>query len=152
MKRTLPNGFEVDDDPARIDLDVVFGFLSTESYWAKGRSRQTVERLIAEASRVIGIYDGDRQIAFARTLTDGVSFGWLADVFVLGSHRGKGVGVELVREAIENSPVKPRRWILGTADAHGLYAKFGFGPPDDRMMVLHVPNATEPSPGVTPGV
>ncbi len=82
MRRELPGGFELDDDPARIDLDELHRFLSTEAYWALGRSRKTVERLVREASRVVGLYEGERLIGFARTLSDGVAFAYLADVYV----------------------------------------------------------------------
>ena len=130
----LPDGFELDDDPARIDVDAVYSFLSTEAYWAKGRSRETIERLILDASRVVGLYEGDRQIGFARTVSDGQSFAYLADVYVLPEYRGRGLGVELVREAVENSPWADRRWLLHTEDAHELYEKFGFGPGSRKLM------------------
>jgi GNAT superfamily N-acetyltransferase len=129
----LPAGFELDDDLARIDLDAVYEFLST-AYWAKGRSRETVERLIREASRVVGLYHDGRQIGFARTVSDGQSFAYLADVYVLPEYRGKGLGIELVREAVENSPWADRRWLLHTEDAHALYEKFGFGPGGRKLM------------------
>jgi GNAT superfamily N-acetyltransferase len=151
VKRVLPNGFEVDDDRTRVDVVAVHAFLSSHSYWARGRSLSTVERLIREATRVVGIYDGATQVAFSRTVSDGVSFAWLADVFVMPEYRGRGLGVELVRETVVNAPMKPRRWILGTMDAHGLYAKFGFGAPSERMMTYEVPDASEPVSGVTPG-
>ena len=134
MKRGLPGGCELDDDPARIDLDAVYEFLSTEAYWAKGRSRETVERLIREASRVVGLFHAERQIGFARTVSDGQSFAYLADVYVLPEYRGRGLGVELVREAVENSPWPDRRWLLHTEDAHELYEKFGFGPGSRKLM------------------
>ena len=130
----LPDGFELDDDPARIDVDAVYKFLSTEAYWAKGRSRETVERLIRDASRVVGLYHDGRQIGFARTVSDGASFAYLADVYVLPEYRGRGLGVELVREAVENSPWAERRWLLHTEDAHALYEKFGFGPGGRKLM------------------
>lgn len=134
MRRTLPGGFELDDDPARIDVDAVHRFLSTESYWAKGRSRATVERLVREAQRVVGLYDGERQIGFTRTVSDGVSFSYLADVYVLPEYRGRGLGVELVRETVENGPYASRKWLLHTTDAHGLYVKVGFGPPSEKVL------------------
>jgi len=144
VKRALPGGIELDDDRLRIDIDAVYRFLSRESYWARGRSRETVERLVREATRVVGAYDGDRQIGFTRTVSDRLSFAWLADVYVLDEYRGRGIGLELVRETVERSPFRPRRWFLGTADAHGLYAKVGFARPSERIMELVVPDATEP--------
>jgi ribosomal protein S18 acetylase RimI-like enzyme len=82
----------------------------------------------------VGIYEGERQIGFARAVSDGASVTYLADVYVLPEFRGRGLGVELLREMIENGPYADKRWILHTADAHGLYEKFGFGPPSERVM------------------
>jgi RimJ/RimL family protein N-acetyltransferase/ribosomal protein S18 acetylase RimI-like enzyme len=132
--RALPGGFELDDDPARLDVAEIHRYLSQESYWAAGRPRVTVERLIREASRVVGLYLAGRQVGFARAVSDDQSFAYLADVYVLPQFRGRGLGVELVREAVENSPFADRRWLLHTADAHGLYRKVGFGPPGERLM------------------
>jgi len=134
MRRELPGGVELDDDPRRIDVDEVHRFLATEAYWALGRPRETVERLVREASRVVGVYADGRQVGFARAVTDGVSFVYLADVYVLPELRGRGLGVELVREMVENGPYADRKWLLHTADAHGLYRRFGFGPPSERVM------------------
>jgi ribosomal protein S18 acetylase RimI-like enzyme len=125
---------EFDDDPGRIDVDAVHDYLANESYWAKGRPREVVERLIREAQRVVGVYDGERQVGFARAFTDGVSLVYLADVYVLPEYRGRGVGVRLVREMVENGPYADLRWILHTRDAHGLYEKFGFAEPSERLM------------------
>jgi ribosomal protein S18 acetylase RimI-like enzyme len=134
VKRELPGGLELDDDLRRMDVDAVYDFLSTEAYWAKGRSRETVGRLIREASRVVGLYEGERQIGFARTVSDDASFAYLADVYVLPDFRGRGLGVELVREAVENGPYAQRRWLLHTQDAHSLYEKFGFAKANERLM------------------
>jgi GNAT superfamily N-acetyltransferase len=92
MKRRLSGGIELDDDRARIDRDEVHRYLSEESYWAAGRPRETQDRLIDEAARVVGLYDGDRQIGFCRAATDGVSFVYLADEYVLEAYRGRGLG------------------------------------------------------------
>jgi GNAT superfamily N-acetyltransferase len=134
VPRTLPGGFELDDDPARIDVDEVHRFLASESYWAVGRSRETVETLVRTADRVVGLYDGERQIGFARALSDGVAFAYLADVYVLAVYRGRGLGVELVREMVENGPYTGCKWLLHTGEAHELYRKFGFGAPSERLM------------------
>jgi GNAT superfamily N-acetyltransferase len=125
---------ELDDDPARIDVAAVHDYLANESYWAEGRPYDVVERLIREAQRVVGVYDGDRQVGFARAFTDGVSLVYLADVYVLPEYRGQGVGVRLIREMVENGPYAELRWILHTRDAHGLYRKVGFGEPSERVM------------------
>jgi ribosomal protein S18 acetylase RimI-like enzyme len=134
VKRRLAGGLELDDDPARVDVDEVHRFLSEEAYWAKGRPRDAVERTVREASRVVGLYEGDRQVGFARAFTDGISIAYLADVYVLPEYRGRGLGVELVREMVDNGPYAGRKWLLHTADAHGLYRKFGFGTPGERLM------------------
>jgi GNAT superfamily N-acetyltransferase len=133
VKRALSGGFELDDDPARVDLDAVWAFLSTEAYWGRERSRNEVERQVGEASRVIGLYREGRQVGFARVLSDG-RIAYLADVYVLAEHRGRGLGVELVREAVDDGSQRDLRWLLHTRDAHGLYEKFGFGPPGDRVL------------------
>jgi GNAT superfamily N-acetyltransferase len=134
VKRALPGGFELDDDRERIDVDAVHAFLSEHAYWARGRPREIVERLIREASRVVGLYQGERQVGFARTVSDGQSFAYLADVYVLPEQRGSGLGIELVREAVENGPFADRRWLLHTEDAHALYEKLGFGPGSRKLM------------------
>jgi GNAT superfamily N-acetyltransferase len=134
VRRELGAGFEVDDDPARIDVDAVFDFLSTHAYWAKGRSRGTVERLIREADRVVGVYHQSRQIGFARAFTDGVALAYLADVYVLPEFRGRGLGVELIREMVDDGPYTGIKWLLHTTDAHGLYRKFGFVDPSERVL------------------
>lgn len=136
MRRELTDGLELDDDPSRTDVDAVHAYLANESYWAKGRPREVVERLVREAQRVVGLYDGGRQVGFARAFTDGVSLVYLADVYVLPEYRGRGLGVELVREMVENGPYAGIRWILHTRDAHGLYRKVGFTDPSERVMEL----------------
>ena len=134
MRRELGDGIELDDDPARVDGDAVHDFLANEAYWALGRPRETVERTVREASRVVGLYAGERQIGFARAFTDGVAAVYLADVYVLPEYRGRGFGIELVREMIEAGPFADRKWLLHTADAHELYRKLGFGEPSERVM------------------
>lgn len=135
MRRDLGDGYELDDDPERVDAAAVHAFLSERSYWAAGRTLDAVEQLLRDSYRVIGLYHGGEQIGFARVVSDGSVVAYLADVYVLAEHRGRGLGVELVREAVVNAaPV--RRWLLHTRDAHALYAKFGFGPPSDRVMEL----------------
>jgi len=134
VRRDLGDGIELDDDPDRIDVDAVHDFLSNHAYWAQGRPRDTVERTVREASRVVGLYADGRQIGFARAFTDGVAAVYLADVYVLPEHRGRGLGVELVREMVEGSPLAGQKWLLHTRDAHDLYRRFGFGAPSERLM------------------
>jgi ribosomal protein S18 acetylase RimI-like enzyme len=134
MTRALPDGFELDDDPARIDVDAVFDFLSNHAYWAIGRPRETVERLVRDADRVVGLYSDGRQVGFARAFTDGVAIAYLADVYVLPEFRGRGLGFELVREMVVDGPYADVKWILHTTDAHGLYRKLGFGEPSSKVL------------------
>lgn len=127
--------YELDDDVARVDRDVLWGFLSTDAYWARWRDRGDVERQLVNAWRVVGVYEpGGRMVGYARALSDGVALAYLADVFILPEARGDGLGVELVRTMIERGDGARFRWMLHTDDAHGLYAKFGFAPADGRYM------------------
>ena len=136
MRRALPGGIELDDDKARVDVDVVHRYLCDESYWAAGRSRETVVQLLEDATRVVGVYDGDATIGFCRIVSDAATFAFLFDVFVLPAYRGRGLGVELVREAVEGGPHADLPWHLATRDGHELYRKFGFGPPDVERQML----------------
>ena len=138
-RRRLADGLELDDDPARVDVDAVHDYLANDSYWARGRPRVSVERLVRDADRVVGLYDGARQVGFARAFTDGTTVVYLADVYVLPDYRGRGLGVELVREMVENGPYAGLRWILHTRDAHDLYRKFGFVDPSERVMERNCP-------------
>lgn len=134
--------FVVSTDPARLDLDVIHGFL-TNCYWAKGIPRDTVARSI-EHALCFGIYDGaGAQVGFARVISDFATYAYIADVFVLESHRGRGLGKALM-ERIQQHPSLQglRRWNLSTLDAHGLYSQFGFTPPKwpERYMEILRPN------------
>src|SRR5581483_1861537 len=134
VRRDLGDGYELDDDRERVDVDAVHAYLSGESYWAKGRPRTEVERLVRESQRIVGLYKDGAQIGFCRAASDGVSFAYLADVYVLPEHRGRGLGLELVREMVEEGPYANRKWIRHTRDMHALYAKLGFGAPGERLM------------------
>jgi len=136
MRRILEGGYELDDDPVRIDHVAVHVFLSGESYWAAGRSREVMDELIRTAARVVGLYAADgSQVGLARVVSDGHTVAYLADVYVLEEHRGRGLGTELVRFAVEEGPLADvQKWLLHTRDAHDVYARFGFGPPDGREM------------------
>jgi len=131
----------ISTDPARIDLEVVFDFLSEEAYWAQGRERDVVERSVA-GSLVFGVYDGERQIGFARAVTDRATFAWICDVFVLPEARGSGLGVWLMECVVAHPHLKGlRRMLLATRDAHDLYRKVGFSelPEPSRFMVRQQP-------------
>ena len=134
MKRDLDDGYELDDDRARIDVAAVHRYLSEESYWAQGRSLDDVALMIEEAARVVGLYHHGEQIGFCRAARCAPSLFYLADVYVLDTHRGRGLGVELVREMVAAGPLKDAKWYLHTTDAHELYRKFGFVEPTERVM------------------
>jgi GNAT superfamily N-acetyltransferase len=148
--------FLISTDPARLDLDLIHNFL-TNCYWAKGIPKQTVARSI-EHSLCFGIYDesdkdssvatkpGSAQVGFARVISDFSTMAYIGDVFVLESHRGRGLG-RWMMECIMQHPALQglRRWILATRDAHELYAKVGFTPlkAPERYMELHDPAVYE---------
>lgn len=121
----------VSADPARVDVDVVWRFLSTSAYWGRWRAREDVAAQVRDAWRVVGAYAPDgTMVGFARAFSDGVSTAYLADVFVLPEWRGAGVARRLLEEMIDRGPGHEFRWMLHTADAHDLYAEFGFQPPN----------------------
>lgn len=128
---------EVSSDRTRMDVDAVHRYLSEESYWAKGIGREVVERSIAH-SLPFGAFDDGVQVGFARVITDYATFAYLADVFVLPSHRGRGVSKTLMAAIAAHPELQGlRRWHLVTRDAQGLYAQFGFIPldaPERHMM------------------
>ena len=127
--------YEFDDDPLRVDVDVVWAFLSQEAYWGRWRSRDDVERQLAGAWRVVGCYHRDSgMIGFARAVSDGVALAYLADVFVLADHRSRGLGHRLVAAMIDEGPGAHFRWLLHTGDAHDLYREFGFSEPDHKLL------------------
>jgi ribosomal protein S18 acetylase RimI-like enzyme len=133
LRRALAGGLELDDDRARIDVDAVHDYLSNESYWAHGKPREEIRRAIEDAARVLGLYDGDRLVGFARVISDGLR-SHLCDVYVLAPYRGRGLGVEVVREAVDNGPQAGLAWTLTTNDAYGLYERFGFATARARFM------------------
>jgi GNAT superfamily N-acetyltransferase len=133
VRRALGDGYELDDDAARIDRQAVHAFLAT-SYWAEGRTREMQDALIDGAARVVGLYHHGEQVGFSRTLSDGHTQSYLADVYVLEEHRGRGLGVELVRFSVDVGPFARTKWLLHTADAHDLYRRFGFEEPGERTL------------------
>lgn len=133
--------FVVSTDPSRFDITLIHQFLS-RSYWSEGIPREIVECSI-ENSLCFGVFEKSEQVGFARVITDRATFAYLADVFILESHRGRGLG-KLLMECISKHPQlqQLRRWMLATRDAHDLYAKFGFKPlaRPERFMELHQPD------------
>ncbi|WP_150951638.1 GNAT family N-acetyltransferase [Microbacterium testaceum] len=129
--------YEIDDAPERIDRDTVWQWLSTEAYWGRWRSRADVEKQLDGAWRVVGAYHRDtgELVGFARAISDGVGFAYLADVFVVEGHRGHGLGKAIVARMIDEGPGPHLRWTLFTSDAHGLYERFGFAAPDPTALV-----------------
>jgi GNAT superfamily N-acetyltransferase len=132
----------ISTDKSRLDVDRIHRFLSEESYWAKNIPRATVDRSI-EHSICFGAYDGDAQVGFARVVTDHAVFAYIGDVFVLESHRGRGVSKQLMDAIRSHADLQGlRRWHLLTRDAHALYAQYGFraleSPP--RHMEIFVPD------------
>lgn len=123
----LPDGFEISDQPDRLDVAVIHGFL-TESYWSRGIPEATVRRAIAN-SLCFGVYAPGQQVGFARVVTDRATFGYLADVFILPEFRGRGLSKRLVETILAHPELQGlRRLLLATRDAHELYRKFDFKP------------------------
>ena len=118
--------YQISTDRTRFDLKLIHDFLNNESYWATGRSVETIRRSI-EHSLSFGIYRGRQQVGFARVVTDYATFGWLADVFILEEFRGAGLSKWLMEVILAHPDLQGfRRWTLATKDAHELYRKFGF--------------------------
>ena len=122
----MEDQYEISTDKSRLDVSVIHQFLSQESYWAQNIPLEIVERAI-KGALCFGVYLGNEQVGYARVITDEATFAYLADVFILREHRGKGLSKRLV-ETISNWPALQglRRWVLATRDAHTLYAQFGF--------------------------
>jgi RimJ/RimL family protein N-acetyltransferase len=130
----VAGSYELDDDPARIDPAAAAAFLTTEAYWARWRTEPDIRRQIDAAWRVVGAYDAaGAMVGFARAISDGGS-AYLADVYVLPAHRGRGLGKAIVAMMIEEGPGAGFRWMLHTSDAYGLYRQFAFAPPPDNYM------------------
>ncbi len=118
-------GYTISSDKARLDLELIHEYLSQRSYWAEGRSLDVVRRSI-EHSLCFGVYKGDNQVGFARVVTDYATFGWLCDVFVLESHRGRGLGKRLVEYVAAEPGLQGLAiFVLATRDAHDLYREHG---------------------------
>ncbi|MGW4652208.1 GNAT family N-acetyltransferase [Kitasatospora sp. NPDC004289] len=140
MQLTREDGLVLDTDPARIDLDLVHHWLSTDAFWALGRDRETVVRSIAN-SIVLGVYAPGHaeQLAFARVVTDYATFGWLCDVYVDRPARGRGLGTWIAESVVELlAPYRLKRLLLSTLDAHEVYARAGFEPVRDPQKLMMI--------------
>ena len=132
--------YSISTDRARLNLDLIHQYLCNETYWASGRSREVVERSI-QNSLPFGIYREDEQVGFGRVVTDYATFAWIADVFVLPEHRGRGLSKWMMEIMLAHPDLQGfRRWVLSTKDAHGVYEKFGF-------IKLHRPERWMERPG-----
>jgi GNAT superfamily N-acetyltransferase len=133
------DGYEISTDPDRLDIDRIHDWLSTDAFWALGRSRETVERSVA-ASVNFGVYDtAGRQVAFARVVSDLATFAWLCDVYVDRKHRSLGIGTWLTAAVRDHlAPYRLQRVLLSTKDAHEVYARAGFVtfPEPERLMYM----------------
>ncbi|MEU9122255.1 GNAT family N-acetyltransferase [Streptomyces sp. NPDC048506] len=139
MITSREDGYELSTDPERLDIGLVHRWLSTEAYWALGRSRETVEQSV-RSSLNFAVHDAaGSQVAYARVVTDWATFAWLCDVYVTPVHRGMGLGTWMVGAVRDHlAPYRLRRVLLATLDAHDVYAKVGFVPfpdPENLMML-----------------
>jgi GNAT superfamily N-acetyltransferase len=140
------DGYLISTDRGRLDRDAIYDFLGT-SYWAAGVPRDVVERSI-EHSLAFGLYAPEgEQAGFARVVTDRARFAWLADVFVLPAHRGRGLGVWLVEAVLAHRELAGLSFVLATADAHGLYERFGFRPVEGARMMQRAAARRPPESG-----
>lgn len=139
MTYEYPHGeYVISTDPTRLDFDLIQRWMSEESYWAKGRTRQTVETAAANSLNFGAYEPGGSMVGGARVVTDYATFAWLCDVFVVDAHRGEGLGVAIVAAVCEHPRLRQvKRFVLATVDAHDLYRRFGFETlenPDRFMM------------------
>ncbi len=143
----IRNGFTISTDKSRLDVAAIHDFLANSSYWARNVPLATVLKSI-ENSLCFGVYEGDRQVGFARVITDYAVFAYLADVFILEAYRGRGLAKRLMACIVSHPELQNlRRWMLATKDAHGLYAQYGFNPlsKPERFMEASQPAAQERS-------
>ena len=148
MTRTVMNetvfiskGFKISTDKDLLDLEMIYNYLSNESYWSKGITAERVHTSI-ENSLSFGIYKNDKQIGFARVITDKATFAYLCDVFILPGFRKQGLSKWLLQTILAHPELQGlRRWLLATADAHRLYNQFGFMPltSPERWMGIYSP-------------
>jgi GNAT superfamily N-acetyltransferase len=147
------DGYCISDDRTRLDLATVHRYLSAESYWAQGVSREQVERQTAYSPFVFGVYQEatggapEAQLGFARVLSDATRFAYICDVYIATAAQGQGLGKRLMAAIMAHPELLDvRRWVLATRDAHGLYAQFGFGPPRKPEMWMFIdPDKSKPA-------
>jgi GNAT superfamily N-acetyltransferase len=142
LKEQIVNGFLFSMEKSKLDVNYIHSFLSNQSYWARSVPLNVVERSI-QNSLTVGVYENEKQVGFARVVTDYATFGYLADVFIDERYRGKGLSKQLMSFILTIPELKGlRRMMLGTRDAHGLYTQFGFNPikAPERFMELHNEN------------
>jgi len=133
-------GFEISTDKSRLDIKLIHDYLSKESYWAKGRSIETVKKSIKN-SLCFGVFQDNKQVGFARVVTDYSVFAWIMDLFILKDYQRKGLGKDLMSKIMNHEKLQNlQRWGLATFDAHGLYKKFGFKPLDKPEYMMEISN------------
>jgi len=134
--------FTISNDTSRLDVDEICRFLS-RSYWANQRERAVIEKSL-QGSLNFGVYDGDRQIGFARVVTDRATFAYLCDVFIHEDYRGKSIGKWMMECIMAHPDLQGlRRWLLATYDAHGLYSQYGFTPLSDPTVMMEIVDRTK---------
>lgn len=139
----MKDQFQISTNSSRLDLGLIHRFLVEESYWARERTLEQTKTAI-ENSICFGVYDGERQVAFARVVSDKATFAYVGDVFVVEDYRGRGISKMLMQYIVEHPELQGlRRWVLATRDAHGLYEQFEFAPlrHPERWMEKTAPNA-----------
>ena len=123
----IKDGFTISTEKEKLDIDVIHSFLNS-TYWAEGISKETIRRSI-EGSLCFGVFENDKQVGFARMITDKATFAYLADVFIIEEYRGRGLSKWLMEVIMSHPDLQGlRRMVLVTKDAHGLYKQFGFTP------------------------
>jgi len=134
----MNEGYTISTDKALLDIAMIHQYLSQEAYWCQNIPCDIVQRSI-DNSACFGVYQGDKQVGFARVITDFATFGYLADVFILPEHRGLGLSKQLIAFIIAHPPLQGlRRLLLVTRDAHGLYEPFGFKPIDNPENTMSI--------------
>ena len=130
----------ISNDKTLLDIPLIHQYLSVESYWAKGRSLETIKTTI-ENSMCFGVYNEQQQVGFARVVSDRAIFAWIMDVFILPDFQGNGLGKKLMANIMSHPELQNlSRWGLGTLDAHGLYKQFGFSPIADTNRLMEIKN------------